>query len=86
MNMKRFNQYFGGKYMKYWYVAFVLVISWFMLNLFNNGSVNRYELTAYSADGKVLDSMVVEPGSMSPPESLPVPKAYKPVKPVKFLP
>ncbi|MGE4466063.1 hypothetical protein [Sphaerochaeta sp.] len=86
MNMKRFNQYFGGKYMRYWYVAFVLVIAWFVLNLFNNGSVSRYELTAYDADGKVLDSMMVDASSMSQPETLPVPKSYKPVKPVKFLP
>lgn len=86
MNIKRFNQYFGGRYMKYWYVAFVIVMSWFVVNLFNNGSVHTYVLTAYSNDGKPLNSMVVDQVNMVQPEALPVAKAYKPVKPIKFLP
>lgn len=85
MNMKKFNQYFGGKYMRYWYGAFVLVMGWFLLNLFNNGSVNSYILTAYDTDGKSMGSMEVSVSSMSQPESLPVSKEYTPIKPVKFL-
>lgn len=85
MSIKKFNQYFGGKYMKYWYVAFVLVMGWFLLNLFNNGAVHRYVLTAYDSDGKVLASAEVDAATMSQPESLPVTKSYSPIKPVKFL-
>ncbi|MGE4318695.1 MAG: hypothetical protein AB7E96_07280 [Deferribacterales bacterium] len=85
MNIKKFNQYFGGRYMPYWYVAFALVMGWFLLNLFNNSSVQRYELTAYDTDGKVIDSMEVSASTMSQPESLPITKAYRPIKPVKFL-
>lgn len=71
--------------MRYWYVAFVLVMGWFLLNVFNNGSVNSYILKAYDTDGTPLGSMEVSVSTMSQPESLPVAKEYVPIKPVKFL-
>lgn len=85
MNMKKFNQYFGGQYMKYWYVAFVIVMGWFILTSFNNASVNRYVLIAYDPAGNVIDTMEVTQSTMSQPESLPITKAYTPLKPIKFL-
>lgn len=83
--MKQFNQYFGGRYMKYWYVAFFVVMAWFIVNLFNDASVNRYVLTAYDATGHPIDSMEVNQTTMNQPESLPITKAYTPIKPIKFL-
>lgn len=71
--------------MPYWYAAFAVIMIWFILNLVNNSSVSRYELTAYDANGKELGSKTVMAETMTPPERLPVTKAYKPVKPVKFL-
>lgn len=71
--------------MKYWYVAFVLVISWFVINLVNNSAVSRYKLTAYDNSGKVIGSKEVRADSMTRPERLPVTKSYEPVKPIKFF-
>jgi len=71
--------------MKYWYVAFAVVMLWFILNLLNNAAVSRYELTAYDSDGNVIGSTEVQSGTMAPPERLPITKSYKPYKPVKFL-
>ena len=85
MKMKDFNKYFGGRYMRYWYVAFVLVMGWFILNLFNNSSVTRYMLTYYDANGNVLDSAEVSTSTMNQPETLPISKSYTPIKPVIFL-
>lgn len=85
MRFKEFSKYFGGSYMPYWYGAFVLVVGWFVINLFNNASVSRYELTAYDNAGNALGSKIVDARTMTPPEKLPVTKSYKPVKPVKFL-
>lgn len=85
MNMKKFNQYFGGRYMKYWYAAFVVVMGWFIVNQFNDAAVTRYVLTAYDPHGNVIDSMEVNQATMNQPESLPITKAYTPIKPIKFL-
>lgn len=85
MNTKNFSQYFGGKYMKYWYVAFVVVMGWFVLNLANSIAVSSYELTAYDQNGRALGSEIVHRDTMSKPERLPITKAYRPVKPIKFL-
>jgi len=85
MNFRSFSRYFGGIYMKYWYAAFAVVMLWFLLNLFNNGAVSSYKLTAYSTDGSVIGSKIVRADSMTAPERLPVSKSYEPIKPVKFL-
>lgn len=85
MKLSSFSQYFGGRYMFYWYAAFVVVVGWFALNLVNNSAVSSYEITAYDTDGKALASQIVHADSMTPPERLPITKAYRPIKPVKFL-
>ena len=85
MKYSNFTQYFGGRYMKYWYVAFALVMIWFVINLLNNSVVSRYHLTAYDSSGKVVGSKEVRADSMSRPERLPISKSYEPIKPIKFL-
>jgi len=71
--------------MPYWYVAFVLVVGWFVINLVNKGAVSKYEITLYSDDGKAVGTKVIERATMPRPERLPVAKSYKPIKPIKFL-
>lgn len=71
--------------MKYWYVAFVVVLGWFILIMVNNSAVSKYKLTAYDSNGKVLGTQIVHRQAMAPPESLPVTKSYTPLKPIGFL-
>jgi len=71
--------------MPWWYGAFAIVLIWFAVNLVNNSSVSRYELTAYDNAGNVIGSKTVGAQTMTPPEKLPVPKSYKPVKSIGFL-
>jgi len=85
MSYKKFSQYFGGRYMKYWYVAFAFVVIWFTVNLVNSSAVSSYELVGYDNKGNVVGRKVVNTDSMTPPERLPVAKAYRPIKPIKFL-
>ena len=85
MKFKQFSQYFGGKYMPWWYGAFAVVMLWFLLNMVNNSAVTTYELTAYDSSGKVVGTKTVNGNTMTAPERLPVTKEYRPVKPVKFL-
>jgi hypothetical protein len=85
MSIKNFGQYFGGQYMKYWYIAFVLVIGWFTIHLVNNGAVNKYELTIYDSNGKIVEKKIVDGRTMPRPERLAITKSYKPIKPIKFL-
>jgi uncharacterized protein YuzE len=85
MRYKDFTKYFGGDYMRYWYIAFAVVIIWFTINLVNNSAVREYELTAYDTNGKVIGTKAVNANTMTAPERLPISKSYKPKKPIKFL-
>jgi hypothetical protein len=85
MKIREISQYFGGRYMRYWYVAFAAVMIWFIVNLLNNSAVSKYEFTAFDSEGNVLGKTIVQRGSMVDPERLPVTKAYKPIKPIGFL-
>lgn len=85
MKLKSISQYFGGRYMKFWYVAFVLVMGWFVLGLVNRMAVSSYELTGYDSNGNVVGTKIVDMNTMTNPDRLPVTKSYKPIKPVKFL-
>lgn len=51
--MGRFSEYFGGKYMKFWYIAFGLVLMWMGLSYYNSLAVDTYEVTIYNTDGTV---------------------------------
>jgi len=85
MKYKEFTKYFGGQYMRYWYMAFAVVVIWFTVNLVNNGAVSEYKLTGYDSNGTVIGTKTVRADSMTPPERLPITKAYEPIKPIKFL-
>jgi len=71
--------------MRYWYIAFAVVIIWFTVNMVNNGAVSSYELTAYDNAGNVVGTKVVNGDTMSAPERLPITKSYKPLKPIGIL-
>jgi hypothetical protein len=83
--MPELRDFFGGRSMKYWYVAFVISIGWLVATLANNGSVSQYELTIYDNEGNAVKTEIVDKYRMKQPETLPVTKSYKPIKPVSFL-
>ena len=36
--MKKFTKYFGGEYMKYWYIAFVVILIAMIISMVNDTS------------------------------------------------
>lgn len=80
--MGKFNQYFTGKYLKFWYAAFAVTLIWFALTMFNNGGVKKYELTIFNAKGEVVRTMVMDRTNWKIPETLPMTKVYRPIKPI----
>ncbi|MGE4496843.1 MAG: hypothetical protein AB7E48_03110 [Deferribacterales bacterium] len=83
--MPELRDIFGGASMKYWYVAFIISMAWLVASLVNNAAVSQYELTLYDNEGKVIETKIVDKYRLQTPESLPVTKSYKPIKPVSFL-
>ena len=51
--MKKFTKYFGGEYMKYWYIAFVVILIAMMISMVNERSVKGYTLYIYNNDGSL---------------------------------
>ena len=79
--MKRFNKYFGGEYLKYWYVGFFIVVSIMVFNFYNSRSVDKYILTIYGRDGKVVQEKEISRSELSRNGLYPeITKSYRPVK------
>jgi len=78
----KMNSIFTGKFLKYWYIAFFIVIGYMFLLMANNGAVSQYELTIYDEQGKVVETKIMDRNNWQAPESLPVTKSYRPIKPL----
>lgn len=79
--MKRFNKYFGGEYLKYWYVAFFIVLSIMIFDFYNDRSYDAYKLTIYDKNGNVVDVKNISRLELSRSNLiLPITKAFEPIK------
>lgn len=79
--MKRFNKYFGGEYLKYWYAGFVVVVGIMAFNFYNSRSVDSYILTIYDKNGKVVQEKEISRMELSRGGLYPeITKSYRPVK------
>ena len=56
---KEMNKYFSGEYMKYWYVAFVVVVAVMLFSFYNSKSVYQFQLTTFDRQGNVIESKVI---------------------------
>ncbi|MGA1862987.1 hypothetical protein OWM07_08885 [Deferribacter thermophilus] len=85
--MKKFNKYFGGEYLKYWYTAFVIIVLLMLLISYNNRSVDKYELYIFDNNGKLVEKTIITKEEYKNLEGkLPITKALKPIKKFSFLP
>lgn len=83
--MPELRDIFGGASMKYWYVAFIISMAWLVGSLVNSSAVSKYELTFYDNEGNIIKTEIVDRSRFQAPETLPVTKSYKPIKPLSFL-
>lgn len=79
--MKKFTKYFGGDYMKYWYVAFAVILFTMFASMINDGSVKSYDLYIYNPDGTLKSVETVPAGYYEAEHNLlPVSKKFVPHK------
>lgn len=79
--MKRFNKYFGGEYLKYWYVAFFIILSIMLFDFYNDRSYDAYKLTIYDKNGNVVEVKNISRLELSRGNlNLPITKAFEPIK------
>jgi hypothetical protein len=57
--MKRFNFIFTGRYLKYWYIAFVIVLGLMFFNHMRLSSVDMYTVIVYDSAGNVASQQDV---------------------------
>lgn len=82
---KKFAKYFGGEYMKYWYVAFVVVLGIMIFDMYNDRHVKYYKLTVYNNAGEVVEQRKVENRNVeSLALKLPITKTFDSVKKFEF--
>lgn len=79
--MKRFNKYFGGQYLKYWYVAFFIILFIMIFDFYNDRTVEAYKLTVYDNNGNVVEVKDISRLELSRSNlNLPITKAFEPIK------
>lgn len=60
MNIRSVTRFFGGKYMKYWYVATVLVICFMVASYMNSKNIEGLNLTIYNNDGEIVKEVFID--------------------------
>lgn len=78
--MKRFTKYFGGIYMKYWYVAFAIIVVLMLLFRVNDSAVDEYKVTIYNRDGSVASEKIIKQEELPKTIKTNEPKTIEPVK------
>lgn len=79
--MKRITKYFGGIYMRYWYIACGLILICAFISVYNDSSVKEFELTEYDAAGAIVKEEKVDKLFVARElASLPVTKKFIPLK------
>ena len=60
MNTRSVTRFFGGKYMKYWYIAAVLIIIFMAGSYMNAKNIEGFDLTIYNNEGKIAGEVFVD--------------------------
>lgn len=73
---------FSDRFMKYWYMAAILIVVGFVISMSNDASVRGYTLTVFNPDGTVKyeENIVATTISEKELEGLPVEKLFVPKK------
>ena len=52
---KKFSRYFGGEYMKYWYITVLLMLAFSIAD----AKVDKFKFTVYNEDGTIQSERIV---------------------------
>ncbi len=52
--IKKFSKYFGGQYMKYWYIAFAITVLIMAFYYINERNIKYYTWTVYDENGTAV--------------------------------
>lgn len=58
-NKKRFSKYFGGEYMKYWYIAFAITVVLMAVYHISERSIDTFIYTEYKEDGSIASQQTI---------------------------
>ena len=56
---KKFYRYFGGEYMKYWYIAFAVTVLLMLAFSIADAKVDKFKFTVYNEDGTIQSERIV---------------------------
>lgn len=56
---KKFTKYFGGDYMKYWYVAFAVTVLLMLAFSIADAKVDKFKYTVYNEDGSIQSERII---------------------------
>ncbi len=90
--MNRITKFFYGKYLKYWYIAFVIIVICMLASYYGNRSIKSYSLIIFNSDGTINEIEEVNAEKMVNLENniviltkmLPITKAFIPQKRIKI--
>ena len=57
--MKKFTKYFGGQYMKYWYIAFAITVLLMLAFSISDSKVDKFKFTIYNEDGSIQSDQII---------------------------
>lgn len=56
---KKFSKYFGGQYMKYWYIAFAITVLLMFAFSISDSKVDKFKFTVYNKDGSIQSEQII---------------------------
>lgn len=56
---KKFSKYFGGEYMKYWYIAFAITVLLMLAFSIADSKVDKFTFTVYNEDGTIQSEQII---------------------------
>ena len=60
MNIRSVTRFFGGQYMKYWYIAAVVVIGFMVASFINAKNIEGLDLTLYNNKGEIVEEVFID--------------------------
>ena len=90
--MNKITKFFYGKYLKYWYIAFIIIVISMSASYYGNRSLKSYRLIIFKSDGTINEIEEVDVKKMTNIDNniivltrmLPTTKAFIPQKRVKI--
>lgn len=57
--IKKFSRFFGGEYMKYWYIAFAVTVLLMLAFSIADSKVDKFKFTVYNEDGTIQSEQII---------------------------